>query len=283
MNDRPAAIDGIRLPRLLYGTAWKEVSTQELVTRAIACGFRGIDTANQRKHYFEAAVGRAVVQAIERGDVIRSELFLQTKFTFRAGQDARLPYDPDAQIADQVEQSLTSSLAHLGTEVVDSYLLHAPSQRRGLGAADWEAWQGMEEAVDSGRVRFLGISNVEPEQLVQLCDRARIPPRFVQNRCFARDGWDRRMRGLCVERGIVYQGFSLLTANAAVLADPVVVELAKRYERTAPQIIFRFALDVDMLPLTGTTDERHMREDLAIFDFRLAPDEVQRIERAAQR
>lgn len=283
MNDSFAKIVGVRLPPMLYGTAWKEDATQELVTRAIACGFRGIDTANQRKHYHEAAVGRAVAQGIERGEVRRSDLFLQTKFTFRAGQDERLPYDSAAPIATQVEQSLASSLAHLDTELVDSYVLHAPSQRRGLGAADWEAWRAMEHAVDSGRVRFLGVSNVDADQLIQLCDRARVPPHFVQNRCFARDAWDRRIRGLCFERGIVYQGFSLLTANVAVLGRPVVTELAKRYGRTVPQIVFRFALHVGMLPLTGTTDERHMREDLNIFDFQLTPDEVERVEAAAER
>jgi diketogulonate reductase-like aldo/keto reductase len=282
MNDSFATIDGVRVPRLLYGTAWKEDLTEELVARAIACGFRGIDTANQRKHYHEAAVGRAVMRAIEQGDVRRSELFLQTKYTFRAGQDERLPYDPRAPIATQVEQSLASSLAHLGTDVVDSYVLHAPSQRRGLGAADLEAWRAMEEAVDSGRVRFLGVSNVDAEQLIRLCGEARVPPRFVQNRCFARDGWDRRIRGLCVDRGIVYQGFSLLTANAAILANSVVVELAERYGRTVPQIVFRFALDIGMLPLTGTTDDRHMREDLDIFGVRLTPDEIRRVEALAE-
>ncbi|HEV7281795.1 MAG TPA: aldo/keto reductase [Pirellulaceae bacterium] len=283
MNDSSTTIDATRVPRLLYGTAWKEDSTEELVARAIASGFRGIDTANQRKHYHEAAVGRAVTRAIERGDVSRSELFLQTKCTFRAGQDERLPYDPGAPIATQVEQSLTSSLAHLGADFVDSYVLHAPSQRRGLGAADLEARRAMEEAVDSGRVRLLGVSNVGPEQLIELCDVARIPPRFVQNRCFARDGWDRRIRGLCVDRGIVYQGFSLLTANPAVLADSSVVDLAESYGRSAAQIVFWFALDVGMLPLTGTSDERHMREDLGILDFRLTPDEIERVEAAAER
>src|SRR3712207_706494 len=81
------------------------------------------DTANQRRHYDEAAVGQAVAAAISSGLVSRDDLFLQTKFTFRQGQDHRLPYDPMAPIPDQVEQSFASSLEHLGTEVIDSYVL----------------------------------------------------------------------------------------------------------------------------------------------------------------
>src|SRR3954452_8219637 len=92
------------VPRFLYGTAWKEQETQRLVELAIEQGFRGIDTANQRRHYDEAAVGRGIAAAIARGNVKRDELFLQTKFTFQPGQDHRLPYDSNAVIAIQVEQ-----------------------------------------------------------------------------------------------------------------------------------------------------------------------------------
>src|SRR5258708_1212873 len=133
------SIAGVRAPHFLYGTAWKEERTQRLVGLALQQGFRGIDTANQRKHYHEAAVGQAVAAALGAGLVKGEDLFLQTKFTFRDGQDQRLPYDPKAAIAVQVEQSFASSLEHLGVAVIDSYLLHGPSQRSGLGSDDWEA------------------------------------------------------------------------------------------------------------------------------------------------
>src|SRR5690606_24175157 len=110
------------------------------------------------------------------------------------GQDHRLPYDPAAPIATQVEQSLASSLEHLGVEVIDSYVLHGPSRRAGLHAEDWDAWRAMEALHDSGRVRLLGVSNVTLEQLQTLHGRARVKPRFVQNRCYADRGWDRRIR-----------------------------------------------------------------------------------------
>src|SRR5262249_18202851 len=106
MADRTFLIDGVTVPRFMYGTAWKEDQTQPLTELALRQGFRGIDTANQRKHYHEAAVGQAVAAAVAGGLVARGDLFLQTKFTFRRGQDDRLPYDPDAPIPTQVEQSV---------------------------------------------------------------------------------------------------------------------------------------------------------------------------------
>lgn len=272
-------IDGVAVPRFLYGTAWKEDDTQRLVELAIRQGFRGIDTANQRRHYFEEAVGKGVRACIDSGLVSRDDLFLQTKFTFRGGQDHRLPYDPNAPIATQVAQSFSSSLVHLGVERIDSYILHGPSQRVGLGADDWSAWQAMESLHDSGRVKLLGVSNVSLKQLQTLCQDARIKPRFVQNRCYADRGWDRAIRECCTANGIVYQGFSLLTANREMMARPELTQLARRLGRTVSQIVFRFALDAGMLPLTGTTKADHMREDLEVFAFHLNPEEVAQVER----
>lgn len=281
MSDRTIELDGVRVPRFLYGTAWKEDQTQRLTELALRQGFRGIDTANQRRHYHEAGVGHAIATAAKDGLVTRAELFLQTKFTFRGGQDHRLPYDPKASIRTQVEQSFTSSQAHLGTEILDSYVLHGPSQRTGLGTADWEAWRAMESLYDSGRVRLLGVSNVSLEQLQRLCEQARVLPRFVQNRCYAVCGWDQGIRDFCTGHGLVYQGFSLLTANRDVLIHPTLIQIARRHGRTVNQIVFRFALDVGMVPLTGTTDASHIREDLEVFEFRLELNEVERIERLA--
>src|SRR5436190_14906032 len=104
MAETTVSHDGVRVPRFLYGTAWKEEQTQRLTELALRQGFRGIDTANQRKHYHEAAVGQAVAAMVQSGGVAREDLFLQTKFTFRAGQNQRLPYDPKAPVRVQVEQ-----------------------------------------------------------------------------------------------------------------------------------------------------------------------------------
>jgi diketogulonate reductase-like aldo/keto reductase len=275
MSDRTITIDGVRVPRFLYGTAWKEDETERLTSLAIASGFRGIDTANQRRHYHEAAVGRAIRA------IARDQLFLQTKFTFRDSQDHRLPYDPDAPVPVQVEQSFASSLEHLGTDVIDSYLLHGPSRSVGIASEDIDAWRTMELIHGRGQARFLGVSNVNVDQLRELCKLARVQPRFVQNRCYASRGWDRPVRQFCAENGLIYQGFSLLTANRGVLASTELNRIARRHGRTASQIIFRFAVDVGMIPLTGTTSAEHMRIDLEVFDFQLDSREVAQIEQLA--
>ena len=269
------------IPSFLYGTAWKEDETEPLTRFALEAGFRGIDTANQRKHYFEAGVGAAVARAIADGLVLREELFLQTKFTYAGGQDHRLPYDPHAGAATQVRQSFASSLEHLQVETLDSYVLHGPSRGRGLGEVDLEVWRTMEELHSAGRTRYLGVSNVALDQLEALFAHATVRPMFVQNRCFARTRWDARVRAFCRANGIIYQGFSLLTANVGELRSPAFREIVYRTRRTPAQVVFRFALQVGMLPLTGTTDPSHMREDLGALDFELSQQDVATMETIA--
>jgi diketogulonate reductase-like aldo/keto reductase len=259
----------------MYGTAWKEDRTQALVSKAIATGFRAFDTANQRKHYVEEEVGAAVRSATGSGTVKQADLFLQTKFTYQQGQDHRLPYDPDCDLTTQVRQSIASSLEHLGVTRIDSYILHGPSQSSGLGQADWETWRAMEDAVDESLVGLLGISNVSVEQLDALIGGARIRPVFVQNRCLARASWDAEVRALCQTQDVIYQAFSLLSGNRQVLLKPRVTEIARNHNKTVPQVVYRFALQLGMLPLTGTTDGAHMLQDLDIFDFTLADDETE--------
>ena len=274
------AYNRVPLPSFMYGTAWKKEATTQLVQLAVASGFTAIDTANQLIHYQEALMGEAL-QALAKKGIKRDALFLQTKFTSVDGQGGRTPYDASADFATQVRQSFDSSLTHLGTEYVDSYVLHAPISRCGLGAADWEVWAAMEGLYQSGKTKLIGISNVAAGQLAQLCEQANIKPMVVQNRCFAVLGWDQEVREICQANGIIYQGFSLLTANRDVLADREIQAIAKRLGTGPAQIIFRFAMLIGMLPLTGTTSQQHMKEDLQAEQLALSSEEIQRIETIA--
>ncbi|HJL16276.1 MAG TPA: aldo/keto reductase [Sandaracinaceae bacterium LLY-WYZ-13_1] len=274
MTQNERDVRGVAVPPLLYGTAWKEERTRDCVARALAAGFRGIDTANQRRHYHEAGVGEAIGAAIEAGTVSRDDLFVQTKFTPRPGQDHRLPYDPEAPPDAQVRQSFARSLEHLGLERLDSLVLHGPTYRDGLTDEDWARWRAMEALHAEGATRLLGVSNVSAGQLEVLLDGAEVAPAFVQNRCFAARGWDADVRRVASARGVVYQGFSLLTANQRELARPEVASIAARHAKTVPQVVFRFAHQLGMIPLTGTTSDQHMAEDLDVFDFALDEDEV---------
>ena len=268
------------IPDFIYGTAWKEDRTPALTELALRIGFRAIDTANQRRHYFEAGVGQGLAAAYRAGLVTRDGLFLQTKFTYQPGQDHRLPYDPAATLSVQVAQSMASSLEHLATGHVDSYVLHGPSSNYDWTDADAEVWEAMRKERDSGRTRLLGVSNVSRRHMQQMAAARFELPTFVQNRCYARLGWDRAVRSFCREHKIIYQGFSLLTANQELLQHPLIASLTSA-SATPAQIVFSFARTIGILPLTGTSDAGHMKQDLASRDLTLPPEAINAIESLA--
>jgi len=249
--------------------------TQELVRTAIQRGFRGIDTACQPKHYYEAGVGAAVAACLN-DNLRRGDLYLQTKFTPLSGHDPkRIPYDPSAPPAQQVAQSFKTSMRNLQTDYVDCLILHSalpdPSQMS-------QVWGAMEQLFHAGGARQLGISNCySPASLEMLYQVAKVKPAVVQNRFYAETGYDREIREFCRRREILYQGFWTLTANPQLLAHGNVAILAAKYTRTPAQILFRYLTQNDIVPLTGTTSATHMREDLEIFDFQLTPGELQAV------
>ena len=272
------AVENInKFPSFIYGTAWKEDATAELVEKAVSTGFSAIDTANQPRHYQEHLVGEALLRLESKG-IKREGLFLQSKFTPANGHDQRIPYDPTENLTTQVKQSFESTLKNLHTDHLDSYLLHGPYTQPGLGDEDWEVWSAIEELYKAGKTRFIGISNVNIIQLKLLSEKAEIKPMVVQNRCFANQGWDSEIRGFCKTNQIAYEGFSLLTANPFVIQSPEVRSIARELGRTPEQVVFCFAMQAGMIPLTGTTNDQHMKEDLQTVDFELKDDDVQLIE-----
>ena len=271
----------VPIPAFMYGTAWKKEATTTLVLQAVEAGFTAIDTANQLIHYDEAKVGEALLQ-LTKQDITRDKLFLQTKFTPVNGQDHRTPYDPDASITKQVQQSFESSLQHLHTDQLDSYVLHGPYYRGGLGPEDWEVWAAIESLYEAKKTKMIGISNVTAAQLTLLCEKAKHKPMVVQNRCYAAFGWDKAVRDICLTHNIIYQGFSLLTANTAIFAEPGLREIAVKHQTGVAQLVFRFSQQIGMLPLTGTTNPQHMSEDLQCERFTLTPEEVAFIETVGQ-
>jgi len=256
----------MKLPSIIYGTAWKKDATTALVAQALAAGYRAVDTANQKKHYSEALAG----EAVRASGLPRAELFLQSKYTFPNGQDHRMPYDPASPAGEQVRASFAGTLANFGTDYLDAYLLHGPSGAGSLDDDDWEAWGAMEELHLSEKARALGISNVGLGQLREL-EAAKVRPAFVQNRCYAQRGWDRDVREYCLANKIVYEGFSLLTANPHIVGHPKTAAIATRLNATPAQVVFRFAVSLGILPLTGTTDEAHMKDDLEALALEPSP------------
>lgn len=264
---------GVRMPGIIYGTAWKQERTAALVEQAITLGFRGIDTACQPKHYHEAGVGEGVTAACRKLGLERSALYLQTKFTPLNGQDPlRVPYDAEAGLAEQVAQSFQTSLKNLQTDYLDGLVLHSPLAERGQLR---EVWQALEQIVANGGAKQLGISNCyDPAVFEFLYESATVKPAVLQNRFYAETGYDKPIRAFCRQHAIVYQSFWTLTANPKLLADAVVENLAEKYRRSPAQVFFRYLSRIGIVPLTGTTSTQHMQEDLAIFDFDLSDDEL---------
>lgn len=264
------------LPTLIYGTAWKKDRTTDCVLKAWQAGFRCFDTACQPKHYREDLVGAALRQLQDQG-VARSDYYLQTKFTPVSGQDpANTPYDAQAPLTDQVEQSLAASLQNLGTSQLDALILHSP-----LSPFEHtlDVWRVFESFVAAGSVRRIGISNCyQPQIFDALLSAATIKPSILQNRFYAATGYDKALRRRCREEGIRYQSFWTLTANPQLLEHPKVFAIARRMGVTPAQILFRYLTLRDISPLTGTTNETHMREDLEIFSLALTADDLATID-----
>jgi diketogulonate reductase-like aldo/keto reductase len=262
------SLTGLRIPKIIYGTAWKKTDTRRLVETAIRQGFRGIDTACQPKHYDEAGAGAGVVASLN-SELARRELYVQTKFTSVSGQDPdRIPYDPAASLPEQIAQSFAASLRNLHTDYLDCLILHSPLPTAERTMA---AWQAFEALVDAGAVRQLGISNCyDLAEIEHVWNHSRIKPAVLQNRFYAETGYDREIRAYCAQKHIVYQSFWTLTANPHILAHPSLRALATAHQRTPPQILFRYLTQSGIAPLTGTRSETHMREDLSIFEFELS-------------
>ena len=265
----------MKIPNMIYGTAWKKENTSELVYEALMHGFKGVDTACQPKHYREDLVGIGLEKAYANG-IRREDIFLQTKFTPIDGQDiSNMPYLKSDEIEVQIEKSFQTSKRNLKTDFINSYVLHSPVYP---GTMLQRVWQKMEEFYDKKEVGQLGISNCyDLDVLIYLYTNARIKPSIIQNRFYAQSGYDKEIRAFCKENAITYESFWSLTANPNILSNEVLENLAKKYERSSAEIFYRFLNHINIVPLNGTTSKKHMIADLKISEFELLFEEITQI------
>lgn len=265
----------MKIPNMIYGTAWKKENTTDLVFEALKQGFRGVDTACQPKHYREDLVGLGLLKAYEIG-IKREDLFIQTKFTPIDGQDqSNMPYLESDEIEIQVEKSFETSKKNLKTDFINAYILHSPVFP---GTKLQRVWQKMEEFYDKKEVGQLGISNCyDLDVLVYLYNNAKIKPSIVQNRFYAQSGYDKKLRGFCKQNNITYESFWSLTANPNILSSEVLENLCNKYQKGVAEIFYRFLNHINIVPLNGTTSTKHMIEDLKIGEFELLDEEISSI------
>jgi diketogulonate reductase-like aldo/keto reductase len=272
VGDFVVSHSGVKMPKIIYGTAWKKEKTQKYVHQALTVGFRGIDTAGQPKHYDERLVGEAISQYLGESNLKREDLFIQTKFSPADGQDRNtIPYDPSLPLKQQVHKSFESSQKNLKVNVVDSYILHSP-----LKTYDqtMEVWSAMEELKGSGSARQIGISNIYDFGLLKkIWNNANTKPAVIQNRFDAyHNNFDEEIRKFCRDNNIIYQSFWTLTATKqkAILTSVGLTSLARdHYKVTPEQLLLKVVINLGVVPLVGTTDELHMRHDLDLLNLKI--------------
>lgn len=260
---------GKMMPAMLYGTAWKKEHTFNWVREALRQGFRAFDTACQPKHYNESGVGDAIDEALQTGDIKdREDVFLQTKFTPLSGQDLEnVPYDFNASLETQVRQSVKTSLMNLKTLYIDSLILHSPLESH---EETMRVWRVFEDLVESAQVKQIGISNIYNVRALELLWRdSRVKPSVVQNRFYKVTNYDRDIREFTNQHSIVYQSFWTLGANRDIVDGMLVSEISRCLFKTREQVFFRFLIQSNVYPLTGTRDKMHMVDDLECFNFKL--------------
>ena len=251
-------------PYILYGTAWKKDDTADLVYAAVHAGFRFIDTACQPKHYNEADVGHGWKTAADEMKLKRSDFYLQTKFTSLDGQDLRnVPYDKTAKLEAQVSQSIHASLRNLQTKYLDSLLLHSPMSTMEETIRVWKVFEG---AVKDGTVHNLGISNCyNVQQFMELYNKVTIKPKVLQNRFYADSNFDIELRQLCKKLGVTYQSFWTLGANRVAHSNSEWQDMAHAKGLTSQTLMYAYMMTLGHTPLSGTKDDGHMKEDVAIM------------------
>ena len=254
--------NGVEIPCLGFGT-WQtpdgETAVQS-VRCAIDAGYTHIDTAQAYGN--EASVGKA----IRLSGVPRKDLFITTKLW-----NQNHSYD-------LAMRSFEESMDKLGLDYLDLFLIHWPNPlafRDHWQQANAESWKAMEELVDAGRIRAIGVSNFLPHHLDELAKTARIAPQVNQIRLCPGDTQDETV-AYCREHGMVIEAYSPL-GTGRIFDVPEMQELAKKYDRSIAQICVRWSLQRGYLPLPKSVTPSRIQENLKVFDFTLADEDVQLI------
>ena len=252
--------NGIEMPVLGIGTFnLSPDQAERSVTAALKAGCRLIDTANA--YVNERAVGRA----IRKSGVAREELFVTTKLWVSEYGRA--------------EKAIDETLARLGLDYVDLLLLHQPY-------GDYlHAYMTMEEALESGKVRAIGLSNFYEEKFSQVMETARIAPAVLQNEMHPYHQ-EKDMKAFLRQFGTVQEAWFPLGGRDNVrtlLRDSTIAEIAKATGKKPAQVVLRWELQSDIVAIPGSANERHIKENLDILDFELSMDEMSRINRLESR
>ena len=245
--------DGHQLPNLGLGTyQLKGGAGFQQILAAIKSGYRLIDSATNYDN--EGIVGKA----IRHSGVPRSEFCITSKLPGK--------YHDYESARDAIQESL----ARMGIDYFDLFIIHWPLPKRGLYV---EAWQALVDAQKQGLIRSIGVSNFEPEHLDRIIEETGVKP--AVNQIEIHPYWvqeDNVLENL--RRGIKVEAWSPLGRGSAALKEPVIQEIAEKYDKSTSQIITRWHIDRGIIPVLRSSNPAHQREDLDVFDFELENNEI---------
>jgi 2,5-diketo-D-gluconate reductase A len=258
MGDTPVITlnNGVTIPQIGFCVFQiPEAETAAAVTSALEAGYRSIDTAAIYRN--ESGVGAALKAA----GLPRDELFVTTKV-----------WNND-QGYDETLRAFDASIARLGLDRLDLYLIHWPTPKRGRYP---DTWRALEKLLADGRVRAIGVSNFLPEHLravaalggtVPAVNQIEVHPALQQR--------DAQEAG--AELGVATEAWSPL-AQAAVLSDPAVLRIATDHDRTPAQVVLRWHVQQGRIVIPKSVTPSRIRENLRIFDFELTAGELAAID-----
>ncbi|MFI1717003.1 aldo/keto reductase [Streptomyces sp. NPDC053513] len=247
--------NGVEIPQLGFGVFQvPDDETAAAVTAALEAGYRSIDTAAIYGN--ETGVGRALAAS----GLPREELFVTTKL-WNADQG----YDSTLRAFDD-------SLAKLGLDHVDLYLIHWPAPARDLYR---DSWRALERLAGEGRIRAAGVSNFQPAHLRRLMDGTALTP--AVNQVELHPGLQQaELRAFHAEHGIATEAWSPL-AQGAVLGDPALAAVAARYGKSPAQVVIRWHLQLGNVVIPKSVTPARIRENLDVLDFALTDEEMRAV------
>ncbi|MDR1043967.1 MAG: aldo/keto reductase [Candidatus Adiutrix sp.] len=229
-----------------------------VVPEALQAGYRALDTAAIYNN--EDGLGQALLEAREELGVSREELFITTKLW------------NDSHSYDAALRAAEASLARLGLDYVDLFLIHWPAPGRNRYV---EAWRALLKLKKEGRLRVAGVSNFLPEHIDRLMDETGEKPAL--NQLEVHPGFQQKELCAAMEkRGLLVEAWSPLGGGGALNA-PLFRKLALKYGKTPAQIILRWHLEQGRPAVPRSSHPRHLRENLDIFDFRLDAEDMRQI------
>jgi diketogulonate reductase-like aldo/keto reductase len=245
--------NGVSMPQLGFGV-WQvpDDEAEKAVATALEAGYRSIDTAALYQN--EEGTGRALAAS----GLPRDEVFVTTKL-WNDDQG----YDPALRAFDR-------SLAKLGLDYVDLYLVHWPQPRRD---AYRETWRALERIAAEGRARAIGVSNFQPAHLRRLIAGAEVVPAVNQVELHPQLAQS-ELRAVHAELGIATEAWSPLGQGKGLLDEPAVAKVAARHGRTAAQVVLRWHLQLGNVVIPKSVTPSRIRENIDVFDFALTGEDL---------